>query len=160
MDESDVGKIHQGQKVLIALDAVPDAKPQGRVVRIDPQAINDRDVTTVHVRVKIEKPDPAIKPGMNATCQFILRDVHNVLVIPSDAVKEGRAGGNTVRVLGKDNKVEVRTVEVGVVGSDKTEIKSGLKAGDKVILGVTQPDGGGGGDSKGGGSGGGGGGKH
>ena len=158
VDESDVGKIHLNQKVLIALDAVPDAKPAGRVVRIDPQAVNDRDVTTVHVRVQIEKPDPAIKPGMNATCQFILRDVHNVLVVPSDAVKEGRGGGNTVRVLGKDGKAVPRTVEVGVVGSDKTEIKSGLQAGDKVVLGVIQPDGGGG-DAKGGGPSGGGGGR-
>ena len=158
VDESDVGKIKMGQKVLIALDAVPDAKPTGRVVRIDPQAVNDRDVTTVHVRVQIQKPDPAIKPGMNATCQFILRDVHDVLVVPSDAVKEGRSGGNTVRVLGKDGKAAARTVEVGVVGSDKTEIKSGLQAGDKVILGVISPEGGGGGsDAKGGGPPGGGG---
>ena len=133
VDESDVGKIALGQKVLIALDAVPGAKPEGRVVRIDPQAINDRDVTTVHVRVEIKNPDAAIKPGMNATCQFILRDVRGVLVVPSDAVKEGRTGGNTVRVLTKDNKAEVRPVEVGVVGSDKTEIKSGLRAGDKVV---------------------------
>ena len=158
VDESDVGKIHQGQKVLIALDAVPEAKPSGRVVRIAPQAVNDRDVTTVHVRVQIQKPDAAIKPGMNATCQFILRDVHNVLVVPSDAVKEGRSGGNTVRVLNKDNKAEVRTVEVGVVGSDKTEVKSGLQVGDKVILGVISADSGGG-DAKGGGPPGGGGGR-
>ncbi|MDQ2763934.1 MAG: efflux RND transporter periplasmic adaptor subunit, partial [Pseudomonadota bacterium] len=145
VDESDVGKISLGQKVLISLDAVPQAKPEGRVVRIDPQAINDRDVTTVHVRVKINNPDAAIKPGMNATCQFILRDVRGVIVAPSDAVKEGRTGGNTVRVLTKDDKVEVRTVEVGVVGSEKTEIKSGLKAGDKVILGIipSATDGGG-----------------
>ena len=139
VDESDVGKIALGQKVLIALDAVPQAKPEGRVVRIDPQAINDRDVTTVHVRVEIKNPDAAIKPGMNATCQFVLRDVRGVLVVPSDAVKEGRTGGNTVRVLTNDNKAEVRPVEVGVVGSEKTEIKSGLKAGDKVILGILQP---------------------
>lgn len=152
VDESDVGKIGLGQKVLISLDAVPQAKPEGRVVRIDPQAINDRDVTTVHVRVEIKNPDAAIKPGMNATCQFVLRDVRGVLVVPSDAVKEGRTGGNTVRVLAKDNKAEARTVEVGVVGSEKTEIKSGLKAGDKVILGVVQPapDGGGAGAPGGG----------
>ena len=153
VDESDVGKISLGQKVKIALDAVPQAKPEGRVVRIDPQAVNDRDVTTVHVRVEIKNPDAAIKPGMNATCQFILRDVHDVLVVPSDAVKEGRAGGNTVRVLTNDGKVDVRTVEVGVVGSEKTEIKSGLKPGDKVILGIIQPapDGGAAGPPGGGG---------
>ncbi len=155
VDESDVGKIALGQKVLISLDAVPQAKPEGRVVRIDPQAINDRDVTTVHVRVEIKNPDAAIKPGMNATCQFVLRDVRNVLVVPSDAVKEGRTGGNTVRVLTGD-KAETRTVEVGVVGSEKTEIKSGLKAGDKVILGILQPapDGGGDAGAPGGGAGG------
>jgi HlyD family secretion protein len=139
VDESDVGKIRMGQKVNIELDAVPNGNFQGRVVRIDPQAVNDRDVTTVHVRVQIENPSAAIKPGMNATCQFILRGVKNVLIVPSDAVKEGRDGGNTVRVLGKDNKAEVRTVQVGIVGSDETEIKSGLRAGDTVILGVIPP---------------------
>ena len=153
VDESDIGKIGMGQKVLIALDAVPGAKPEGRVVRIDPQAVNDRDVTTVHVRVEIKHPDAGIKPGMNATCQFILRDVRGVLVVPSDAVKEDRTGGNMVRVLTKDNKAEVRPIEVGVVGSEKTQIKSGLVAGDKVILGIIQsaPDGGSGGGAPGGG---------
>lgn len=139
VDESDISKIHMGQKVEIELDAVPGAKPKGRVVRIDPQAINDRDVTTVHVRVEIKNADPGIKPGMNATCQFILRDVHGVLVVPSDAVKEDRNGGNSVRVLTKDNKAEVHPVTVGVVGSDKTEIKSGVRAGDTVILGIVPP---------------------
>lgn len=156
VDESDVGKVHQGQKVLVSLDAAPDLKLQGRVVRIDPQAINDRDVTTVHVRVQIDHPDPQIKPGMNATCQFILRDVHDVLVVPSDAVKEGRGGGNTVRVLGKDGSVQVRPVEVGVVGSEKTEIKSGLQPGDKIVLGMMSGPGGGGDGGSGGGPGGGG----
>ena len=159
VDESDVGKVHNGQKVLVSLDALPDAKLQGHVVRIDPQAINDRDVTTVHVRVQIENPDPAIKPGMNATCQFILRDVRSVLVVPSDAVKEGRGGGTTVRVLGKDGTVQSRVVEVGVVGSEKTQIKSGLQAGDKVVLGVLRADGGGGEQTLPGGGFGGGGGK-
>lgn len=158
VDESDVGKVRSGQKVLVALDAVPDLKLQGHVVRIDPQAINDRDVTTVHVRVQIEHPDPAIKPGMNATCQFILRDVRGVLVVPSDAVKEGRGGGTTVRVLGKDGAVQTRKVEVGVVGSEKTEIKSGLQPGDKIVLGVMNAGGGGDKPQGGGGPGGGGGG--
>ena len=139
VDESDISKIRLGQKVKLGLDAVPDAKPEGLVVRIDPQAINDRDVTTVHVRVEIKNADAGIKPGMNATCQFILRDVHGVLVVPSDAVKEDRTGSNTVRVLTKDNKAEVRPVEIGVVGSDKTEIKKGLRAGDTVILGIIPP---------------------
>ena len=156
VDESDVSKIRMGQRVKIALDAVPDAKPEGRVVRIDPQATNDRDVTTVHVRVEIKNPDTGIKPGMNATCQFILRDVHGVLVVPSDAVKEGRTGGSTVRVLTKDKKAEIRTVTVGVVGSEKTEIKSGLRAGDTVILGVVPAATDGGGAPPSGGPGGGG----
>ncbi|MDQ2687196.1 MAG: efflux RND transporter periplasmic adaptor subunit [Armatimonadota bacterium] len=159
VDESDVGKIHLGQKTLVSLDALPDAKLQGHVVRIDPQAINDRDVTTVHVRVQIEHPDPAIKPGMNATCQFILRDVRGVLVVPSDAVKEGRSGGTTVRVLGKNGAVQNRKVEVGVVGSEKTQIKSGLQPGEKIVLGVLRADGGGGEQSSGGGGGFGGGGR-
>lgn len=151
VDESDVGKVRNGQKVLISLDALPDLKLQGHVVRIDPQAINDRDVTTVHVRVQIEHPDPAIKPGMNATCQFILRDVRGVLVVPSDAVKEGRGGGTTVRVLGNDGTVQNRKVELGVVGSEKTQIKSGLQPGEKIVLGVLHADSGGGDQSRPGG---------
>lgn len=139
VDESDIEKIHLGQKVQIALDALPDAQLMGRVDRINPQAVNDRDVTTVHVRVEIVRPDKRIKPGMNADCQFILRDVRGVLVVPTDAVKEGRTGGNTVKILTKDNKIQVRPVKVGIVGSDETEIKSGVQAGDSVILGIMPP---------------------
>lgn len=159
VDESDIAKISRGQKVLVSLDALPELKSEGRVTRINPQAVNDRDVTAIHVLVEIKNPDRAIKPGMNATCQFILRDVKNVLVVPSDAVKEDRRGANTVRVLGKDGKVEPRKVTVGVIGSEKTQIKSGLNEGEQVILGVLAAPGGGsrgGGGPNGGGPGGGG----
>ncbi len=156
VDESDINRIRMGQKVNVALDALPGLTAEGRVTRIDPQAVNDRDVTNIHVRVQILHPDRQIKPGMNATCDFVLRDVRNVLVIPSDAVKEGRDGGNTVRVLTKDKQVQSRPVQVGVMGSDLTQIKSGLQVGDQVVLGIMQPsspDGGGPGNKPGGGQG-------
>ena len=57
----------------------------------------------------------------------------NVLLVPSLVLENDGHGNYTVRVLGKNNKVEVRKVETGLTNNVMTEIKSGLSEGESVI---------------------------
>ena len=59
--------------------------------------------------------------------------VKNVLIVPSLVLENDGRGNYAVRVLGKDNKVEVRKVEVGLTNNVMTEIRSGLAEGEQVI---------------------------
>jgi len=137
VDETDIASVEIGQRVDITIDAYPNELFEGKVTRIDPAAKTEQNVTMVHVQVEIENPDARLKPGMNATCEFIVAKKTNVLKVPNEAVKE-RDGATSVQVL-IDGKPETKEVEVGIASNDATEIIKGLKVGDEVVTKVIEP---------------------
>jgi HlyD family secretion protein len=137
VDETDISNVEMNQKVDVTLDAFPDEIFEGVVTRIDPQTVLDQNVTTIPVTVEITDPDARLKPGMNATCDFIIERKEDVLVVPTEAVKD-QDGKYSVTVL-KDGKQIERKVEVGIAGDQTTEIVSGLKLGDVVVTAVIEP---------------------
>jgi RND family efflux transporter MFP subunit len=137
VDETDIAFIQTGQKVDVTLDAYPSEIFEGTVTRIDPQAVVEQNVTVVYVRVEIENPDARLKPGMNATCEFVVDRKEDVLMVPSEAVKE-QDGKYYVQVM-EGGKPVRRDVEIGLEGNDTTEIVSGLQEGVEVVTQVIQP---------------------
>lgn len=93
VDETDIAQIHIGQEVEITIDAFDRSHFSGRVTKIAPQTVVDQNVTTVPVTVELQRPDPRVKPGMNATCDFITARQRDVLLVPISAVKEEAARG-------------------------------------------------------------------
>ncbi len=138
VDETDIAQIEVGQKVDITVEAYPDEIFEGEVTKIAPQSVTDQNVTTIPVTVEVDMPDQRLKPGMNVTCDFITGRVDDVLMVPGEAVTEGEDGKSTVQVL-KGKQPITRTVEVGLVGKDYTEIKRGLKVGEKVVTSIVDP---------------------
>ena len=136
VDETDVASVEPGQSVDITLDAYPDEVFEGVVTRIDPQTVTQQNVTVVPVTVEITDPDARLKPGMNATCSFILDRKENVLVVPTEAVRD-QDGEYAVTVMKNGNQIE-RSVEVGLAGDETTEITSGLKEGEEVVTAVIE----------------------
>jgi HlyD family secretion protein len=136
VDETDIGKVEVGQPVDITIDAFPDEIFEGKVTKIEPQAVMEQNVVMVHVRVEIENPDARLKPGMSATCEFIIDKKEDVLCVPNQAVKE-KGGRNFVTVV-KNGRQEDREVQIGLVGNDLTEIVKGLKEGEEVITSIIQ----------------------
>ena len=147
VDETDIGQISEQQKVTIKVDAYPSLLPEGKVIRIDPQAKVEQNVTLIPVTVEIDDPDRRFKPLMNAECEFIVDEALQVLTVPNEALKEDQ-GAYTVTKMGPDKKPTMGTdgkpkpmpVEVGLAGADRTEIKSGLKEGELVITKTIVPE--------------------
>ncbi|MCC6446596.1 MAG: efflux RND transporter periplasmic adaptor subunit [Armatimonadetes bacterium] len=137
VDETDIASVEVGQTVDITIDAYPDELFDGKVTRIDPQAKTEQNVTMVHVQVEIDNPDARLKPGMNATCEFIVAKKENVLQVPNEAIKE-RDDQKTVQVMA-NGKPEARTVETGITGNDATEIAGGLREGEEVVTQTIEP---------------------
>jgi len=137
VDETDIAQIEPGQQVDITFDAYPDEIFEGKVTRIDPQTAVQQNVTTVPVTVELDTPDPRLKPGMNATCEFIVERKEGVLVVPSEAVKEDE-GSYSVTVI-RDGKQIRRKIEIGIAGDENTEVVSGLKEGETVVTAVIEP---------------------
>lgn len=147
VDEADIALIEPGQSVSIALDAYPNSPKEGKVRKVYPQAQVDQNVTYIHVQVEIDPADvdERLRPGMNATCEFLVEEKRNVLTVPSEAVKDvGDATEVTVikdpkKPLWVETNQEKRKVETGVRGDERTEVQSGLKEGDTVVTQVIQP---------------------
>ena len=138
VDETDIASIEVGQKVDVTIEAYPDELFDGKVTKIAPQSVTDQNVTTIPVTVEVELPDQRLKPGMNATCDFITGRVENALMVPSEAITE-TDNGSTVTVIGKDGRQMKVNVEVGLVGNDSTQIKKGLKEGQTIVTAIIQP---------------------
>jgi hypothetical protein len=104
----------------------------GKVVRFT------RDVNfetrTMETEVDVENKDLSIAPGMYANTMLRLAHVENVVTVPVEALLI-KGQDHVVYVLGDNNHVHIRTVQVGIQGSKLAEIKSGLQPGERVILG-------------------------
>jgi HlyD family secretion protein len=137
VDETDIGKIRIGQNVDITVDAYPDELFSGLVTKVAPQATTTQSVTTIPVTVQLDWVDKRLKTGMNATCDFITERKKDVLLVPSEAVKETDDGA-TVTVLQGEEQV-TRKVQIGIAGTDNTEIIEGVREGEQVVTAVSDP---------------------
>jgi len=135
VDETDIGKIRVGQPVRILTEAYPGRQLPGVVRRINPAATTEQNITAIKVRVEIlnfGKLD--LRPGMSATCEFILLAKPNVLVAPAQAVRNEN-GRTYVKVKTADPKKPAeRDIKVGATGNDGVEVVEGLKEGEEVVV--------------------------
>jgi len=138
VDETDIASIEIGQDVDVTVEAYPDELFTGKVTKIAPQSVTEQNVTTIPVTVEVDLPDQRLKPGMNVTCGFITGRVEDVMMAPNEAVEE-TDNGSVVTVIDKTGKQTKVKVEVGLMGSDSTEIKKGLKEGDNIVTAIIQP---------------------
>jgi multidrug efflux pump subunit AcrA (membrane-fusion protein) len=71
---------------------------------------------------------------MYADASLVLDQVRGVVVAPIQAVDRAESGSH-VLVVGRDGKLDVRTVTVGLETDDRVEIKAGLSDGEIVVVG-------------------------
>jgi HlyD family secretion protein len=102
VDETDVGKISPGLTADITVDAYPDRKFEGTVLKIEPMATVQQNVTMFPVLVRIGNPGHLLKPGMNAEVEVLVGRRENVLTIPYSALRTTRDVASAAAVLGLD----------------------------------------------------------
>ena len=124
-------KIHQGDKVSMNLDYLPEHVWQGEVDYIYP--ILDATTRTVRVRLRFENPDLSLKPNMFAQVTIHDSNVQQQLLIPKEALIRT---GKQDRVVLALNHGEFKSisVKVGNQDADHIEILSGLNEGDKIVV--------------------------
>lgn len=100
IDEVDVGKIKIGQEAEIVADAYPDEKFVGKVLRINPLAKVEQNVTRFPVVIEAPNPNFRLLAGMNATVTVTVYDNPNALVVPVEALKEAKDLGGDLAERG------------------------------------------------------------
>lgn len=117
--------------VEIQLADEEDYRWRGKMVFVD-NAVDPRS-GTIKARAEIANPDGFLVPGLFGRARLLGSGAYTGLLVPDEAVITDQTR-RAVFVLGKDNKVEMRNVELGPMVEGLRVVRSGLKAGDKVVL--------------------------
>ncbi len=136
VDESDIGKVYLGQPARIKVESFKDKTFYGKVTKISPMGVEKDNVTTFEVRVSIQNPGGELKAEMTANAEIILEEHKNVLQIPEGAIiydKDKKASVDIPDPKAKDGMEKV-AINIGISNGAKTEVLSGLKEGEQVVL--------------------------
>ncbi|HKZ22122.1 MAG TPA: efflux RND transporter periplasmic adaptor subunit [candidate division Zixibacteria bacterium] len=135
--EANIERVKAGQPCRITLDAYPSTSYSGKVSKIVPTA--DRTRATVLVKIAFNKLDQRVLPEMSAKISFLPETAkvnfgnQDVMVAVPNSAVTNRDGVKMVFLL-EGNTAKSVPVGTGKVLGDWTEIKEGVKPGDKVIL--------------------------
>jgi HlyD family secretion protein len=87
VDESDIGKIKEGQVGRFTVQAYPDDTFEGMVRQVRLQSSMEENVVNYTVVVDVDNPDGTLLPGMTATVDFLVETVSDVLKVPNAALR-------------------------------------------------------------------------
>ena len=136
VDEADIAHVYMGQPARIKVESFRDRVFNGKVTKISPMGVEKDNVTTFEVRVSINNPNGELKALMTANAEILLDEHKGVLTVPENAVVYDNQKNASVQVPDKSQKDGQRKVDVkvGLSNGSVTEILSGLKEGDQVVL--------------------------
>ena len=137
VNEVDVRKVKSGQRVEIGLDAYPDKKLQGQVIRVanvGEQRPNS-DSKVFEVAIEIDGSDPTLRPAMTTSNKIVAKMIDNAIFIPLECL---HSQSDTITYVLKKEGLNVvkQEVMVGDTNSNDVVILAGLGEADKVYLSV------------------------
>ena len=104
VDETDIGQIKAGLPAQVTVEAYPNRTFAGTVLKIEPQAVVEQNVTMFPVLVRLDNPDGLLKPGMNAEVQVLIARRDDVVAVPNAAIVAMRDAMAAGAVLGLDEE--------------------------------------------------------
>ncbi len=121
-----------GQPASVAPAAFPDEKIEGQVRLKGLIAKSKGPGPSFELDIDLKAQKPEVLPGMKAKTTLAGDELRDVVLVPSNAVAS-QGTKHTVSVS-KDGKASPREVTVGKTDGKMTQIKSGLEAGEKIVL--------------------------
>src|SRR5690606_6914983 len=132
-NEADAAMIEPNQKVSVAVDAVPDVTLEGTVLSVAPTGTAISGVVSYYVTIVVQNSDPRVKDGQAVGATVVTEELDNVLTVPNAAVRQEN-GRPTVTVVEPNGVQKSVPFEAGKVGADRTQVLSGLREGQQVLL--------------------------
>lgn len=123
VDENDILRVQNGQKVIVTLDSYKNQAFEARVSKIS-EIMNERSKTFL-VEATFTKAPPKLFPNITFEANILLNKKENVLLIPRNYLKQ-----DSIVTLASG---EERIVKVGLKDFQKAEILSGLKVSDEIV---------------------------
>jgi HlyD family secretion protein len=142
IDEADVARVRDGQPATLSLDALPGKIINGRVTKIGPAVRKDlKGARTMPIDVEVSDlksaTEAGLRSGMSANVEIIVAEKPNVLSLPTNVIIGRGAKRQVYRVddggIDQPKKAKLISVEIGLSNWDKSEVLSGVKAGDEIV---------------------------
>jgi len=160
IDEADIGKVKDGQRVTFTVDAFPEMKFDGQIVQIRLNPEIQSNVVTYIVVIKANNPDMKLKPGMTASITVFVDEAKDVLTVASKALHftpdqtilenymaQNQLKGDSSTIIDKNtdpkkqmvwvktgNNLHQVSIKIGIDDDINAQILEGLKEGDEVLL--------------------------
>lgn len=135
--ESDIGQIKVGQAANVTLEALTGVELAGHVSAISTLGSSSSGVVSYDATITIDQHDGQVKPGMSTSVSVVTAQATGVN-LPSSAVTGTAGSVSRVNLLQNGHAVSTPVV-VGLVGTSRTQIVSGLRAGQQVVVTETLP---------------------
>ncbi|MBT3249811.1 MAG: HlyD family efflux transporter periplasmic adaptor subunit [Candidatus Pacebacteria bacterium] len=140
VSESDVTTIEPGQSAEVAVDAIKNSSYEAVIKRVDEFGTESSGVVTYNIYLVLLVSSPEVKPSMTVQVDITTQNKSEALIVPNAAVKPYQ-GSKAVQILSQKNGQPIYVpVEIGIEGDSYTEIISGLKDGQQVIIGQDTGD--------------------
>jgi HlyD family secretion protein len=102
VDETDIGKVQPGMPTKVTVAAYPNQPFDGVVLKIEPQAVVEQNVTMFSVLIKIANRGGQLKPGMNADVKIRIANRDSVAAVPTAALRADTDVPLSAKMLGVD----------------------------------------------------------
>jgi len=133
INETDIGKVELGQKVMVRLEAFPDRTFRGELTDLGKLSYNKEENSSVKIfdsEIVLDESDPLLKPGMTVSCEIFYAELKNVFYVENSCLK--KVGSNfQICVKEKNNWVD-RIVEIGPRNNNHTVVYGDLKKGSEL----------------------------
>ncbi len=141
ISEADIGSIKVGDKAGFTVDAFPKKTFEGEVAKIYYSPTNQQNVITYNTIIRVDNPEWLLRPGMTANVTVVVDSRKDALIIPNAAfrvnIKENspdkKEKGKRIWVL-ENGKPAARMIEAGISDGRMTEVVSGLKEGEEILI--------------------------
>ncbi len=132
VDETDIGKIQPGLDVTITVDAYPNQPFRGAVLKIEPQATVQQNVTMFAVLIRIANRQGLLRPGMNAEVEVHVGSRQDVLAIPNAALRTQRDVASGAQVLGLDPEVVDQQIAAAREGAGAASLAGSMAGSEEA----------------------------
>lgn len=132
INEIEISKVKEGQKVDVTIDAFPEKSYTGEVMSIANvgEQLPNSDAKMFEVQVKLTGNDPSLRPTMTTGNKIIIKTFNNVVYIPTECVQ---TGADSIPFVYKKNKTR-QIVLLGDSNEKNVIVEQGLEPGTTIYL--------------------------
>lgn len=152
VDEADIGQVREGQNVTFTVDSYPNDIFKAKVRQVRKAPVETQNVVSYLVIIDVDNLDGKLLPGMTANVEIVTGSKTRVTRVPTNALRfrpksadrasekkpleSSKAGAKpAVYLVSSDPyRPSRRNLEIGLQGDEFTEVISGLKPGEKILV--------------------------